>query len=159
MRKKDASKDHMLVSLLRQNARQPVQSLGETISMCRGTVAERLSILQKEVIQKYTALVDFRKLGFGTRVLFTISLAPEEKKIFGRYICTHPCLNNLYQTTHGADYLFEMIFRNYHDYSVFLKDIESAFEGCFLTTSFIEHEIIREAFIASVNSVSSGGSL
>ena len=149
MRKKDTSKDHLLVSLLRQDARQPLRTLGNAISMCRGTVAERLSVLQKEVIRKYTALVDFHKLGFGTRVLFTITLAYDEKKIFGRYILTHPNLNNLYQTTSGADYLFEMIFRNHHDYSLFLEDIEYAFDIRALTTSFVEQELVREAFVTS----------
>ncbi|MBI5072337.1 Lrp/AsnC family transcriptional regulator [Candidatus Woesearchaeota archaeon] len=150
MRKKDTSKDHLLVSLLRQDARQPIRTLGNAISMCRGTVAERLFSLQKEVIRKYTALVDFRKLGFGTRVLFTISLASEEKNIFGRYIRGHPALNNLYQTTNGADYIFEMIFCNHHEYSLFMEDIEYAFAIHSLTTSFIEQELVREAFVTSL---------
>lgn len=140
------------MSLLRQDARQPIQTLGAAISMCRGTVAERLSVLQKEVIRKYTALVDFRKLGFGTRVLFTISLAPEDKEVFGRYIHSHPALNNLYQTTHGADYFFEMIFQNHHAYSLFLEDIEYAFSIRALTTSFVEQELVREAFVTSLPS-------
>lgn len=150
MRKKDTSKDYLIMSLLRQDARQSLQNISSTISMCRVTVAHRVAYLQKEVIRKYTALVDFQKIGYTTRVLLNITLAPQDKLVFGRYIHGHPALNNLYKTTHGSDYLLELVFTTKIEYAQFMEDIHYAFSIQAFTVSFVEQELVRESFASSV---------
>ena len=154
MKTKDTSKDYLIVSLLREDARKTIRSIAISTDMCRVTVAHRLCFLQHQVIRKYTALVDFQKIGFCVRVLVSITLASQDIAIFGRYIQAHPALNNLYKTTKDSDYFFEMIFETQKELHVFLNDIHTAFAITDLKLSFIEQELVRESFFGNVHALS-----
>jgi DNA-binding Lrp family transcriptional regulator len=147
------TKDLLIVSQLRGNARVPVLGISKAVNLCRATVAERVRVLQKQVIQKYTALIDFVALGYGTRLGLTVRLAERDKLVFVRYLEQHACLNNLYKTTDGADFFVEMIFASIEDADAFVQDLSRGFALKSLHAFFIERDLVREAFLQNARSV------
>ena len=138
--------DFLIVSELRTDARAPVLFISDTLRLSRVTIAQRLKKLQETIIRKYTALVDFRKLGFSVKLLFSITLAPHDKNIFAKYIQKHPSVNNFYSTAHGADYLVEMIFQTQTEAERFLEQLSSAFSIVQQQVYYLDQELVRESF-------------
>lgn len=146
------TKDYMIVSHLRTNARKPVLEISSAVNICRATVAEKMRQLQASVILKYTALVDFKKLGYPVRLCFSITLNDDDKKIFCRYIQQHPYLNNLYKLKDCSDYFVEMLFPSTVEAESFLCSLEKAFSIIEKQIFFVEQEIVRESFFSSTYS-------
>jgi len=140
------NKDLLIVSQLRENSRTPVKCIGKAIKMCRATVAERLKLLQKRVIKKYTCLVDFSELGY-VRLLFSISLHSKDKDVFRRYIQGHSLLNNLFETGDGSDYFVEMIFSDKTEAEDFISSLQRGFNPLELHFFFVQQDIVREYFL------------
>ena len=138
--------DFLIVSELRTDARAPVLSMSDTLCLSRVTIAQRLKKLRQTIIRKYTALVDFRKLGFSVKLLFSITLAPHDKTVFAKYIQEHPSLNNFYSTAYGADYLVEMIFQTQTEAECFLERLSSAFSIVQQQVYYLDQELVRESF-------------
>lgn len=138
--------DFLIVSELRSDARSPVLSISGTLRLSRVTISQRLKRLQETIIQKYTTIVDFRKLGFSVKLLFSITLASHDKDIFAKYIQKHRSLNNFYSTTHGADYLVEMIFQTQAEAELFLQCLSSAFSIVQQQVYYLDQELVRESF-------------
>ena len=138
--------DFLIVSELRKDARASVLSMCGSLRLCRITVAQRLKKLQQNIIQKYTALVDFRKLGFSIKLVFSITLASHDKTVFAKYIRGHASLNNFYSTAHGADYLVEMIFQTQQEAEHFLEQLCSAFSIIEQHVYYLDQELVRESF-------------
>ncbi len=138
--------DMLIVSHLRKDARAPILSMSSTLQLCRVTITQRLRKLQRTIIHRYTALIDFRKLGFSVRIVLCISLASYDKDIFCRYIQQHPCVNNLYHAVQGADYLVEMLFPTQEEAEHFLTALDSAFSIVKQHVYYLDQEIIRESF-------------
>jgi len=136
----------LIVSELRSDARAPVLSISGTLRLSRVTITQRLKNLQQHIIQKYTTLVDFRKLGFSIKLLFSITLASHDKDVFAKYIQEHPSLNNFYSTTHGSDYLVEMIFQTQAEAEQFLHCLSSAFSIVQQHVYYLDQELVRESF-------------
>ncbi len=156
------TKDLLIVSQLRENARAPVHHISRAVKLCRATVTEKVKELQSNIIRQYTCLVDFHALGYGLRLSFILTLAEEDKLIFCRYIQQHPCANNLYivnyvdqlridtilnKTRDGSDYLVEMVFRNNTEADRFLSSLQNAFTILHLHVFIIEHDVLRESFL------------
>ena len=140
------SNDILIVSQLRSDARKPILEISTCLKICRATVTDRLRILQTTVIQKYIALVDFKKLGYPVQLCFSITLAEEDKEVFCRYIQQHPLLNNLYKLQEGFDYFIEMHFPTKKEAEDFLSSLENAFSIIEKQVFFVDQELVRESF-------------
>jgi DNA-binding Lrp family transcriptional regulator len=144
------TKDLLIVSQLRENARTPVQGISKALNMCRATVAQRVRCLQRGIIQKYTAIVDFMALGYVVRLGLVVRLLPSDSLIFSRFIRQHRCVNNLYKAKGGADYFVEMIFGSRQEADEFIRDLSQGFSFTSLQIFSIEKDIVREAFLQNV---------
>ncbi len=139
-------KDLLLVTALRKDCRQPIVTLSCALQVCRATVTERLEELQKTIIQKYTALLDFKQLGYQVKLLVGVKLPEYEKEIFSKYIQQHGCVNNLYKGEKGVDYVVEMVFKTKEEADQFLVSLEHAFCIEQKQVFFIERDVLREIF-------------
>ncbi len=137
--------DLRLLAQLRANARQPVLALSSGLDICRITVTKRIQALQKNVIQKYTALVDFAQLGFPIRVQLSVQPVPEDHSVFERFIKQQACLNNLY-TASDSIYLADLVFQTQTDADQFLSALDTAFSFEDKQVYFITRELVRESF-------------
>lgn len=145
LRKKILRNDLRLLAQLRANARQPVLALSNGLDICRITVTKRLQALQKNVIQKYTALVDFGQLGFPIRIQLSVQPAPEDHPIFERFMKQQACLNNLYAASDSI-YIADLLFQTQSDADQFLSHLDAAFSFLDKQVYFITRELVRESF-------------
>lgn len=138
--------DLRLVAQLRANARQPVLALSSGLDICRITVTKRLQELQKTVIKKYTALLDFAQLGFPVRVQLSVHPVLEDRSVFERFIQQQGCLNNLYAASHGSAYIVDLVFQTQTEADIFLSQLDAAFSFAEKHVYFIHQELVRESF-------------
>lgn len=138
-------KDLLLVAALRNDCRQPILTLSTALHICRATVTERLQELQKTIIQKYTALLDFKQLGYHGKILLGVKLEQREKEVFFRYIQQHESVNNLYKGKE-MDYVVEMLFKSKEEADKFLLALDNAFCIEQKQVFFIERDVLRESF-------------
>lgn len=140
------TKDFLIVSHLRSDARKPILEISTALRISRFTVTDRLRTLQRTVIQKYTALLDFRKLGYF-HLCFSITLSEEDKEIFCRYIQQHSFLNTLYKLQENGDYFVEMFFPARDEAEEFLSSLQHAFSITQLHLFFVEKPLVQESFL------------
>lgn len=134
------------MSQLRADCRKPILEISTTLRISRCTVTDRLRTLQRTVIQKYTALLDFRKLGYF-HLCFSITLLEEDKEIFCRYIQQHLFLNTLYKLQENGDYFVEMLFPDREQAEDFLSSLQHAFSITNLHLFFVEKPLVQESFL------------
>ena len=71
----------MIISNLRNNARQSLTRMGRKTSIPISTIYEKIRCYEEGIIKKYTVIVDFGKLGFATRVSMLLKTT-KEKQIY-----------------------------------------------------------------------------
>jgi DNA-binding Lrp family transcriptional regulator len=70
MKNKVDTLDLMILRELRENCKQPVKELAKSLRIHPNTLLQRIKKLEKQkVILKYTAEVDFRKLGYDLHAI------------------------------------------------------------------------------------------
>ncbi len=140
------TKDLLIVSQLRSNARAPVLVISRAVRMCRSVVAERVRILQKGIITKYTALIDFGALGYSHRMLLLVKLIAEDRSVFCRFMQQQEMVNNMY-ALHETDFAVELIFQTHEEGKCFLDALQQAFVFEVYHVFSVREDIIREAFL------------
>ena len=134
------------MSQLRSDCRKPILEISSALQISRYTVTDRLRILQRTVIQKYTALLDFRRLGYF-HLCFSITLSEDDKEVFCRYIQQHSFLNTLYKLQENGDYFVEMLFPTRDEAEDFLSSLRNAFSITHLHLFFVEKPLVQESFL------------
>src|SRR3989338_8105364 len=82
----ETPKEIRLMALLRDNARLPLTLVSRTTRIPVSTIFDTLKELNGNVIRKYTAIVDFKQLGYEVRLHLFFKLAPEERDIFQDFL-------------------------------------------------------------------------
>jgi DNA-binding Lrp family transcriptional regulator len=96
---------------------------------------------------RYTALVDFQKLGY-TRVVHLCIKAPKESKDkVEQHLMSHSSLNSLVRINHGYNFLAHMVFRDVGEMKQFVDDLQSRFGAETQVFEAID-ELVRERFIS-----------
>lgn len=68
--------DYRILSLLQQNGRASHESIGREVHLSRPAVRSRILAMEKEgIIQGYSALIDYNKLGYPIHVLIYLKLS------------------------------------------------------------------------------------
>jgi DNA-binding Lrp family transcriptional regulator len=121
---------------LRQNSRESFAEISRATSIPVSTVFDYHKKLDEQFIHKYASLIDFRKLGYGIRVMLYIKA--QDQEALEEYLLKHPNVNNLFQVEKkrlGC----EVFFKTLKDYYDFLETIEP-----FRIQKLEEHDIIEE---------------
>ncbi len=133
-------KDRLIVSLLRSDGRAPISAISQSVQLCRASVAERL---KSTYIKKYTALIDFQRLGF-IHIFFWVKVAHNERNVLKKFLLQHKSLNSMYVSENG--FFVEMYFQSEEEYEEFFSSIEKAFIIFEKQVFIIDEEIIQECF-------------
>ncbi|MFA6888309.1 MAG: AsnC family transcriptional regulator [Candidatus Woesearchaeota archaeon] len=136
--------DMQILSCLRSDARMSLMTISKAVNMCRTAVRKRLKQYETS-IEKYSLLLNFQRMGFF-HVIFFITLAKEDKEIFGKYIQQHPYLNTLYEIT-DADYAGEMVFKTHAEVEDFFNALENAFTITEKQVFLIKKQVTKECFL------------
>ncbi len=140
--------DLLLLSMLRQDARQTLTEMSRKTRIPISTLYDRLRTQEQNLILKHTTLVDFSKLGYYCRAKIMLTGIKEEREKLRAYLCEHPSTNSLFKINNGYDFLSESVFHNVKEMEDFLEHLESLFSIAEKKIFFVIDDLRRECFLS-----------
>lgn len=119
-------KDRRILAALQRDSRLTNQELAEQVGMSSSATWRRVKSLEESgVIDRYTAIVNPRKAGFGLASMVHISLARHEQTHvdnFIREVLRHPEVLECFATSGEADFHLRVVVEDIDAYNAFLDD-------------------------------------
>lgn len=118
------TRDRQLLIELQRDARLTMQELGLRVGLSSSAVWRRVKALEESgVIDRYAAIANTRKAGFGLSSMVHLSLARHEQKHvdhFIREVLQHPEVLECFQTSGEADFHLRVVVEDIDAYNRFL---------------------------------------
>lgn len=140
-------KDILLMTFLRNNARENLTRISRLTSIPVSTIFDRLKEYEKELIRKHTTLIDFKKIGFDIKVNILFKVKKESREEFKEFLIKNENINSIFKVNNGFDFLVEAIFKDMSDFQRFNEIIEK-FNIETKQEMFILEDIKREDFLS-----------
>lgn len=139
-------KDLLLISNLRNNARETLTNMSKKIKMPISTIFDRLKMHQKGIIEKHTTLINFGELGFSTRATITVRVSKKQRDDLRNHLENHMNVNSVYKINNGFDFLVEVVFKGLKEMEDFIENLEENYK---IKTQvyYIIEDIKRESFL------------
>jgi len=144
--------DRRILGILQEQGRIPNVQLAAEVGLSPSAVLERVRKLEERgIIEKYVALVDSKKVGFGTVALVAVSLNLHQKdsiENFHRFVEGCSKVLECYHVAGVEDYILKIYARDIDDYEHFLLDTLTRTEGIDrVKTMFVLSTLKRETAI------------
>jgi len=121
--------DMKIIQHLTEDARTTYRAIAEDAGVSEATVKNRIDRLKETgVITKFTAVLDFHKLGRAIKSFIGLKVQPTKLQEIVDHMKSHPDVHVLYRTSGDVDLLFEVIFEKMEDLNKFLES-ELALDG------------------------------
>ena len=118
------TKDRRLLAELQRDARLTMQELADRVGLSSSAAWRRVKALEESgVIDRYAAIANTRKAGFGLSSMVHLSLARHEQKNvdhFIREVLQHPEVLECFQTSGDADFHLRVVVPDIDAYNEFL---------------------------------------
>ena len=119
-------KDRRLLAELQRDSRLTNQELADKVGMSSSATWRRVKSLEEDgVIDRYAAIVNPKKAGFGLASIVQVSLARHEQthvEHFVREVLQHPEVLECFATSGEADFHLRVVVADIDAYNVFLDD-------------------------------------
>ncbi len=148
-----SKKEMMILSCLRQDARQTLTKLSRKTNIPISTIYEKLKIYNQGLIKKNACLIDFGKLGFNTRAQLLIKVIKEDKDSLKDYLESNFNVNSIFKVSNGFDFMVDGVFRHIKNLEEFNEDLEERFNIKKNEYYFVIEELKKEAFMESLDDV------
>ena len=120
------AKDRRILSELQRDSRLTMQELAERVGMSSSACWRRVKSLEEDgVINRYAAIVNPRKAGFGLSSIVHVSLARHERANvdnFVKQVSRHPEILECFATSGEADFHLRVVVEDIDAYNHFLDD-------------------------------------
>lgn len=147
------SRDIVILSYLRKDARMNLTTMSKQTGIPVSTIFDRIRSHETGLIRKHTALVDFSKLGYTTRVNMMIKVKREQRDELKDYLVKQDSVNSVYKINNNFDFLAEGIFESIRELENFLERIDSKFDIESKEIYHIVDELKREEFLSDPKAV------
>jgi len=108
------------------------------------TIFDKLRTFEDGVVCRFTALVDFAKLGYPVRANIFLKADPISRDPLKAYLLAHDRVNNLWRVNNGYDYAAECLFASIKEAEEFMELIETQFRISDKTVFHIIDDLARE---------------
>ena len=115
----------LLLCNFRQNAKSNLTTLSKKTGMPVSTIFEKVKRYEKNLITKYTVLLDYNILGYNLKVQMFLKVNRQKKDEIKKRIMNNHKVNNFYRITNGYDFFIEAIFKDMNDLEEFNDFLES----------------------------------
>ena len=132
---------------LRKAGRQPLTEVSKKINMPVSTIFDRLKSDSNNVIQKFTCLLNFNKLGFNCRAHMVFRIKKKDKDEMQQYLLKHQNVNSAYKINNGYDFLIETVFKELKELDMFMERIDEKFKVLEKRVYYTIEDVTREAFL------------
>jgi len=123
MLKLDAT-DIKILEILQEDARITTKALADRLNLSTTPVFERVKRLEREdLIKKYVALVDQRKLGLKLITFISISLTKHSRSYLEKFVNEvnqYPEVMECYHIAGNYDFLLKIVVKNMEVYESFI---------------------------------------
>ncbi|MFH1064323.1 MAG: Lrp/AsnC ligand binding domain-containing protein [Candidatus Woesearchaeota archaeon] len=143
-------KDLMILSYLRNNARQRLTSISRRTHIPVTTIYDNVRRYEKRFITKHSSLIDFKKLGFNAKTKIALKVGGSKAELL-TYLQDHPNVNSLYRTSSDFDVLAELVFRELRDVDEFMETLKGRFDVEKSLVLNITEDLKREDFMGKVS--------
>ena len=140
-------KDLKIISSVRKDARMALTEISKSTKIPVSTIFDKLKQHETDTIKKYSAIVDFEKLGYNSKTLMIIRTSYEMRVLLKDYLSTFSNVNNFYIINSGYDFMIETIFRNQKETQDFIDELERNFKISEILQYNIIEEVHREKFL------------
>ncbi|MDD5086426.1 MAG: Lrp/AsnC family transcriptional regulator [Candidatus Nanoarchaeia archaeon] len=144
-------KDLIVISYLRQNARETLTRLSKKTHIPVSTIYDKIKTNENNLIIKYTSLLDFSKIGFNTRANLMLKVKREKRDELKDYLMKHHNINSLFKVNNGFDFMVDVIFKHIKDMEDFIEILEQRFSIVDKQVHYIVDDIKRESFMDNPN--------
>jgi len=128
------SKDHRILYNLFLNSRQSLSSIGKKVSLPKSVVKYRIErLVENEIIQNFTAMVDVFKLGYSVyRLYFVLQFAsPEKEREIIKYFINSENTWRVESSKGRYDLLVTVLVKNHIHFFSFYEDTLKKFRYYF----------------------------
>ncbi len=137
------NKDKQIIPHLRNNAREFITNISVRTNLPATTIYDRVKSSEKNIIKRYTALVDFKELGYDTCIVYAIKTSHPE--VHG-FLINADCVNTLHRTANEYNYIAETIFKDLTKADKFQDEL-SSFSGTEFKQFHVLDELKKESFL------------
>jgi DNA-binding Lrp family transcriptional regulator len=114
--------DKKILNILQEDSRQSLRSIAEKLGKPVSTIHERIRrLLEKDVLRKYTVLIDYEKLGYTVKALVLMNVDGKHIIDVERYISQHPNVLTVYDITGEFDVAVIAVFKEIRELDSFIK--------------------------------------
>jgi len=144
-----SQKDLLLLTNLRQNARETLTKLSRKTSMPISTIYDKLKLFYGDIIKKHTSILDFTKLGYNARINIMLRVDKEQREQVKDFLARKDCINSVFKINNGYDFLAEGVFKDIREVEDFLEMLEDKFKIKSKQIYYVVDEVKREGFMTT----------
>ncbi|MFH0979049.1 MAG: Lrp/AsnC family transcriptional regulator [Candidatus Woesearchaeota archaeon] len=146
-------KELLIISLLRENARESLTNISKRTKIPISTIYEKLRNNYGNIIQRHVALIDFALLGYNVRANIMVSTQKDLRLQLKDYLVKQFEVNSVYKINNGFDYLVEGVFKDIREVEDFVERLEEQFKIDKKQINYIIEDLKRESFMADPKTV------
>jgi DNA-binding Lrp family transcriptional regulator len=118
--------DRRILNILMENSRLSLRQIAKKANVSVATVMHHIKRLEDDkIIKKYSAKIDYEKLGFDVVVLIEIKISKGKLFEVEKKIATHPNVSAIYDITGTSDAVILARFPTTRQMDNFLKKIQT----------------------------------
>lgn len=141
------TKEQTILNYFREAGRDTLTNASKRIRIPVTTIYEVLKKHEGSIIQKHTALLNFRQLGYEGVITFVVKLPLKQKENFRLFMMTNPHVNSIMKINNGYHYLVECVFKTMHQAEVFIEMIENDFQIEEKHVFYQLEEVVKEKYL------------
>ena len=111
------------------------------------------------MIKKHTSLLDFNKLGFGTRATIILKSKKENRENLKQFLLENKYVNSFYKINNGYDFMIETVFRELKEVENFVEELENNYGVEEKLVYYIVEELKKEAFLSNADYIKVSGNI
>ncbi len=142
--------DMHILRHLRRNSRANLTTISRKTGIPVSTIFDKLRGFENGIVQRFTTIVDFAKLGYPIRAKIMLRVDPAHKELVKSFLIAHDRVNNLYRINNGFDYSAECLFESIKEAEEFLELIETKFNITAKSVYHIIDDLAREKALMGV---------
>lgn len=134
------------LNLLRENSRRNFKDIADKLGITIFKAYKIRDKLEREIIERYMVLLDFREIGYETRVFMILKPKVNFLNDVGLFLENCSNVNNLHLIDDFCSYFLEAIFKDMKGFSGFLNEL-SRFDFNKKEIMYVSEENKKEGFI------------
>jgi len=117
-----SNRDIQILTHLRTNARKSLVDISKETEIPISTIFDKLKTHEGDIIKKFTAILNFPKLGYHIRKKLIIKTNDRGKLV--EFLLNHKNINSVFKVNNGYDFVADCIFKEMQEWYDFKSQLE-----------------------------------